>query len=470
MAGIFMIGETKVRPGAYFNIQKKGNDRASGAKNGIVGVLFKSDWGPLNEAVEIGVDDKYEDIFGRGGTTDTIGLAFDGGAITVIGCRVGSGGTEGKVTLKLKGEETDAISISAKYPGKKAFTVSVKDKLSDDTMRECIIYDDTKEFEKVVFTKGGEDEVAALVAAFSTSKNFKVSIVGEAKGILEEVTQLPMTAGTDPITSTQDYSNGFAAIEPYFMNVVCVDTDDVAVHGLMAAFLDRIFDMGQLVQGCIAEKQSIGLEDRIAHASAFNSEKMVYVLNSAVTIATYGKIEGYQTAAKVAGMIASVSANTSLTHTVLDKVTELRERLTPSQMTKAEQLGCLVLSVNKSNQVWIDNAINTLVTLAHNQDDGWKKIRRTKTRYEMITRMNDQADSLIGKVDNDKNGRATIISQLQGVGDTMIEEGKLIACTVAESSIYKADGDSAWFEIDCIDKDSAEHIYLMYAFRFSTQE
>ena len=88
----------------------------------------------------------------------------------------------------------------------------------------------------------------------------------------------------------------------------------------------------------------------------------------------------------------------------------------------------------------------------------------------MITRMNDQADSLIGKVDNDTNGRATIISQLQGVGDAMIEEGKLTACTVAESSVYKADGDSAWFEIDCIDKDSAEHIYLMYAFRFSTQE
>ena len=79
-------------------------------------------------------------------------------------------------------------------------------------------------------------------------------------------------------------------------------------------------------------------------------------------------------------------------------------------------------------------------------------------------------DYLVKGDDNNTNGRATIISQLQGVGDAMIEEGKLTACTVAESSVYKADGDSAWFEIDCIDKDSAEHIYLMYAFRFSTQE
>ena len=43
MAGTYMLGETKVRPGSYFNIQKKGDGPASGAKNGIVGVLFKSD-------------------------------------------------------------------------------------------------------------------------------------------------------------------------------------------------------------------------------------------------------------------------------------------------------------------------------------------------------------------------------------------------------------------------------------------
>lgn len=293
MAGTYMLGETKVRPGSYFNIQKKGDGPASGAKNGIVGVLFKSDWGPLNQAVEVSVDDGYENIFGTGGTTDAIGLAFEGGAITAICCRVGNGGTEGNVKLKLKGGETDAVSITAKYPGKKAFTVSVKDKLSDETMRECIIYSGTKEFEKVSFAKGGEDEVAALVAAFSDSKNFKVAKLAEAKGELEAVTQTAMTPGTDPETTTQDYSNGFVAIEPYFMNTACVDTEDTAVHGLLDSFLDRIFDVGQLVQGCVAEKQSVELEDRMAHAAAFNTEKMVYVLNSALTSTTYGEIEGY---------------------------------------------------------------------------------------------------------------------------------------------------------------------------------
>ena len=69
-------------------------------------------------------------------------------------------------------------------------------------MRECIIYSGTKEFEKVSFAKGGEDEVAALVAAFSDSKNFKVAKLAEAKGELEAVTQTAMTPGTDPETTT----------------------------------------------------------------------------------------------------------------------------------------------------------------------------------------------------------------------------------------------------------------------------
>lgn len=96
--------------------------------------------------------------------------------------------------------------------------------------------------------------------------------------------------------------------------------------------------------------------------------------------------------------------------------------------------------------------------------------QESKTRYELIRRMNVTADNLVGKIDNDKNGRATVISQLQAVGTAMVSEGKLISCTVFESQTSTADSDSAWFEIAVVDKDSMEHIYLTYKFRFSTNE
>lgn len=267
--------------------------------------------------------------------------------------------------------------------------------------------------------------------------------------------------------ANEDYSNGFVAVEPYEFNTICVDTEETAVHILMQSFMKRIFGVGSLTQGVVAEKHTVDLETRMSHAASFNDEKMNYVLNAYVN--EQGKeIDGYQTAARLAGMIGACASNSSLTHTVVSGFSEILERLTNTQMIAAEKKGCIVLSYSSAKQVWIDNAINTLITPADNQDDGWKKIRRVKTRFELIRRMNAAADALVGKVDNDKDGRSTVVSQLQAIGDNMIAEGKLTAITVSESAVNVADGDSAWFDIDVVDKDSMEHIYLSYRFQFST--
>ena len=468
MAGTFILGETKVRPGSYFNIQKKGGNAAAGIMNGVTAIIFKADFGPLNTAVELSAEDGYEQTFGTGLTTDAIREAIAGGAKTIIACRVGNGGTQGTIDLKDTAKE-DALSITAKYPGDKDCAVTVREKLSDSTLKECIFYTGTTEFEKVEFVSG-EGEAKALVDALASSKNFKAELKeGKESALLEIVSQSAFTKGTNPQTTTGDYSNAFAQVELYEFNTICLDTEDTEIHLLLQSFVNRIFDAGSLAQAVVAEKHTVELETRIKHAAAFNDEKMNYVLNARVD-EQGTTIDGYQTAARIAGMIGAVAANSSLTHTVISGFTEILEKLTNTDMISAEKRGCIVLSYNKAKQVWIDNAINTLITPADNQDDGWKKIRRVKTRFELIRRINTTTDDLVGKVDNDNNGRATVISQIQGVGDSMREEGKLIACAVTESSAYKADGDSVWFDIDVIDKDSMEHIYLTFLFRFSTNE
>lgn len=470
MAGVFTLNETKVRPGTYFNIQKK-NDGSGVSYDGVAAVLFRADWGPLNEAVLVDAADGYEKVFGTALTTDAIQYVFAGGATTALCCRVGKGGTAAAISLKKEGageSEGPLVTIQARYVGAKEFSLTIKDKLTDPAKRICVIYDGVKEFEKVEFAKGG-DEAGALTAAFSNSNNFIVEKEADASGALAAVSQAAFTFGTNPTAEAEDYSNGLAAIEMYSANTICVDTEDSAVHALLEGYINRIFQNGQLTQGVIAEKKELPLAERIEHAAAYNSEKMVYVLNSAV-VERGKEIEGYQTAALIAGMIASYPSNRSLTHAVLTGVSQLNERLTPSRMDEAELKGCLVLSVNAKREVQIDSAINTLVSPAESQDEGWKKIRRTKTRYELLRRMNEKADALIGQIDNDINGRATLISQLQAIGTTMIEEGKLVQCQVKESGGSMAQTDSAWFDVDVIDKESAEHIYLTYLFRFNTQE
>lgn len=468
MAGTFILGETKVRPGTYFNIQKKGTGAGAGTMNGVTAVIFRADFGPLNVATELSAEEGYEKTFGTGLTTDAIREAIAGGAKTIIACRVGNGGSQGSIVLK-DSDAADAVSITAKYPGNKEFTVTIREKLSDSSMKECIIFTGTTQFEKVDFAIG-EGEAQALVDALKSSKNFIAEVKdGKGASIMANVSQSAFTVGTNPTVTNSDYSEAFAQVEPFEFNTICVDTEDTSIHLLLQSFVSRIFDAASLAQAVVAEKCNIDLETRQAHAAAFNDEKMNYVLNAHISEQGV-EIDGYQTAARVAGMIGAVPSNSSLTHTVVRGFTEILEQLTNTEMTTAERKGCIVFSYNKEKQVWIDNAINTLITPADNQDDGWKKIRRVKTRFELIRRMNTTSDDLVGKVDNDTNGRATVISQLQAVGDAMVEESKLISCKVTESSTYTADGDSAWFDIDVIDKDSMEHIYLTFLFQFSTNE
>lgn len=464
MAGYFLIGETKVRPGAYFNIGKNGDASTADTINGVTAVVFRSDFGPVGYAVELSAEEGYENTYGTGGTTDAIRHVINGGAQTIIACRLGTGGTEASITLKDENEK-DAVTISAKYPGAKEFSVTIKEKLTDPSVKQCIIYSGTKAVETIDFNAG---EAQALVNAISSSSSFVAKLAdGKGDAILANILQNKMTPGTDPTITTEDYSNAFAAVEPYMFNTICVDTEDPSVHLLLAAFIDRIFESGNLTQAVVAEKKDVDIETRMTRAAAFNNEKMHYVLNSKVDVSGE-TLEGYQTAARIAGMIGSVSSKISLTHTVVTGFTDLYERMTNTNVIKAEKKGCIVLTMNTKNQIWIDSAINTLITPPDNKDAGWKKIRRTKTRFELLRRCNEATDELVGKVDNDPNGRKTIIGRLLEIGSNMIAEGKLVSFNAAESNLYVSDGDSCWFVLDVIDKDSAEHIYLFYNFQFST--
>lgn len=467
MAGTFIIGEKKIRPGAYFNVKKKKEGITPDIISGVVACVFKSDFGPLGTVAELGVDEGYEKTFGTGGTTDTIREAFSGGAVTVLAVRLGNGGTAASITLN-DGEGIGVVKISGNYPGAKPFSVTVREKLTDSKIKQCIIYSGNTEFESIEFD-AGDNEAENLVKAFQQSGNFTAQLLDDEKtsSKIAAISQGEFSTGTDPETTVSDYSNAFTELESYEFNTLCVDTNDVGVHLLMHSFIDRVYNAGQFIMGVVAEGSDTSLSDRIEHALAYNDYRMHYVLNARCSEGEI-EIDGYQTAARVAGMIAAVPSNKSLTHNVLSGVSRLIERMTNTNIIKAEKSGCIVLSVNSDKQVWIDSAINTLVNPDEDHDAGWKKIRRVKTRFELMRRINIVADSLVGKVDNDSNGRKTIIAQIQSVGSAMVSESKILQLNCYEDQNFTSDGDEAYFRIDVVDKDSAEHIYMQYQFQFSS--
>ena len=71
-------------------------------------------------------------------------------------------------------------------------------------------------------------------------------------------------------------------------------------------------------------------------------------------------------------------------------------------------------------------------------------------------------------MNNNTDGRSTVIQALQGLLNTMMAEDKLLpGATVYVDPDNPPEGDSAWFVFDADDVDALEKVYLTYRFRFS---
>jgi len=205
----------------------------------------------------------------------------------------------------------------------------------------------------------------------------------------------------------------------------------------------------------------------LSFATAINDEKVVYVLSGWHDI--YGTAyDGWRAAARIGGMIAAVETNNSLTHITISNALDLIEPFTNGEIIRAEQKGCLVLSLNSDDQVQIDKAINTLVTVGNDMDEGWKKIRRVKTRFELMTRINQTCERLVGRLNNDSNGRSTIVAAMNSIINEMIAEHKLFDGSYAtEDPDHRPEADRAYFLINVGDIDSLEFFYLTYVYSYS---
>jgi hypothetical protein len=470
MGAFFTVGEQKIRPGTYIRYENTGTPAEVAITNGVCAAVFKANWGPLGVAIDIENLTDVETYFGSALTVDIIKEILKSG-VKVKAVRLGSGGTKGTYTLKdTAGTPADVIRIDCKYPGSRALSLTLRDSLTDSEKRELLILEGTAVKQKIEFAKG-ENEVDALVDAVAESGSNWITAtkLAAGNGILATLTQQAITPGTDPNITNSDYSNAFNVLESQKWNVLAVDTDDTEVHILMQGFISRVFSEGKLVMGVVGEPTSVAFATRKTNAAALNDFCMIYVLNGFID-STGAVYEGYKAAARVAGMIAAAPSNNSLTHKVISGAVALKETLTNPQIEQALQSGAIVFTTNSNGQVQIEYGINTLVTTSANQDAGWKKIRRVKTRFELMERITAATEQLIGNVDNDNDGRATIMAAAQGIINKMAAEGKLLpGGTIEVDPNNPPVGDSAWFKISVDDLDSAEKLYFTFGFRFAPE-
>lgn len=469
MGALYRAGETKIRPGVYRRYENVGKNDTLGARYGMFAIPVHADFGPL-ETVSVFEPDQINELkqmYGTGGTVDAALALFDGGATKVYIYRLGTGGTVSSVDIA-NADGTAIATVSTKYPTSQNYNITVKAKLDDPTAKQVLVYLDTALLETIDYAQS-TDETAALVDAINSKSAYLTATAGTGTGEAANVANATLTGGAEPTVDTESYSAALTAFEPFKWNMLVLDTCDTTVHALVQAYIDRIFNEGALGVCAIGEPTTVPFVDRCAHAAAFNNEKIIY-LGSGYEDSDGNKVDGYYAIAKQAGIIGSLESNTSATHTVVPGATNTLEALKNSQYEAAIKNGMLLLSPNDEGQVWFDSGINTLITLKEEQDEGWKKIRRTSTRFEIFDRIDRSVAPLIGKVNCDDIGIGDVIMRGQNILDAMIKEGKLKSgATFVEDNEYRRGSDYAFFKIAADDLDSLEKIYLRYQFRFTAE-
>lgn len=472
MAIFYHEGETKVRPGIYQRYTNIGFDTLAGAQDGICAIPIKASWGPLGQVVKNTVASDLKKNYGQGeyGAGYTVPAAtamFEGGASVVYTYRLGTGGTAASKEI------TTGLTATAKYPGTMALSIAVQTKLGDEQKKQFLVYAGTSLVESFEFAATGTGEGAALIKAAAESNYVIVSATEEAP---ETVPVLAVASGTleggaDPSVQNDDYSAAFAALEPYYYNTIALDVDDdedLTLSLMLQAYLDNAYTMGKLGIAVVGEKTSVTFDKRCKHATAFNDAKVVY-LGGGYMAGNISK-DGVMAICYTAGLIASTPSNQGVTHSVINGATDLCESLTYTQYEEAIKAGMLMLSMSPDGVIWYDSGINTLVSPdSETEDDGWKKIRRVKVRFEMFDRLDRTLMPKVGKVSADSDGIADVIQSAQRVLDAMANnEGKLFpGATFTEDPENPFEGDSAWFIIQADDIDSLEKIYMLYQFRYS---
>lgn len=469
MAVFYNEGETKKRPGVY---QRHTNTKAyvkPVAQDGICAIPVHAVWGPLGKVVKNTQVSELEKNYGSApyGTTNTVPAAaamFNGGASTVYTYRMGTGGTQASKEL------VEGLTATAKYPGTLAIKVAVQEKLGNSTVKQLMVYAGTALVETWEFAADGKAEGANLIAA--TADSNYITVTGEAATVPAlAVASGDLSGGTNPTVTNEDYSKAFAAFETYYYNTIALDVDDdenMTLSLLLQTYLSNAYKLGKLGIAVVGEKTSVEFATRCTHAMAFNDAKVVY-LGGGYMAGTESK-DGVMAICYTAGAIASTPSNQGITHKVITGATDLCESLTFAQYTQAIESGMLLLSMSTDGTIWFDSGINTLITPEEaTQDEGWKKIRRVKVRFEMIDRLNRELEPKVGRVSADSDGIADIVQAGQRVLDAMANsEGKLMAgASFVEDPSNPYTGDSGWFIVQADDIDSLEKIYLHYQFRYN---
>lgn len=151
----------------------------------------------------------------------------------------------------------------------------------------------------------------------------------------------------------------------------------------------------------------------------------------------------------IAGAIAGSAINKSLTYAKVS-LDDVNRRYRNSEVVTALAAGSLVL-INDGSKVKVESAITS----------SGLKIRSARSRIAIATDVEVTArDNYIGKVNNDEDGQAALISAVKVYLETLETNGVLTDIVVSLDPLNASVGDQVFLAISYRELDSMERIFL----------
>jgi hypothetical protein len=292
------------------------------------------------------------------------------------------------------------------------------------------------------YTVDNETDAAALFGAANIA-SIKYALQGGAKEVL--VYTLPASA------VTADFAAARTAFDTRPFNVYVPDGEIVlAEQDLTKTWVAANRAAGKhfmAVFGAVAAADDQTPATGNARSVRLLDDYIVNLVSGAVidgVAVASGKYAAY-----IAGLIAGTPINRSITY-ALAPVGDVNKRLTNAEINTALAAGSLAM-INDGEKVKVVQGLTTSV----------KKIRAIRARQAISNDVTKTAaDAYIGKIDNNADGQAALISAVKAYLETLEIANVLTGPVVILDPQRPSIGDSVYLAISYVEVDSMERIFL----------
>lgn len=457
----------KVRPGLYNRFTSLATARIDATQKGVAGIMIKADWGPLEEVVMVENETEIKQIFGTGQTVNLAIRMMKGGKKykprKVLIYRMATAEAE-VATATI----TTSMKFSAKYAGLRGnnFKIVVAESATEEEKMNVSVYEGSNILKK--YTVAANDLIGLEKAINEDSESL---IIAEKIGdtALTEQSSVPFTGGkSGEAVTSEGYLKALAAFEAAYVNTLALDgVTDEDILTLFKNWQKRVWDSGNLIQIVIGGTAENDKDPKVGNSRSKNCDSYSIINAIVGAIDSLGKkYSSAEMAPQIAGAIAALPLNQSITYKELEDIVDVTVALSNTQIEEALNAGSFVLirdidPEDFSVTVKVESGINTFTSFTEKAGNKLRKIKAISTMAAIDYDTGKYAmKNVIGELDNNDDGRAALIAGISQYLEVLAEDNVISSdMLVGLSETLTSEDDYVFLETQALSIDKIERIF-----------